>query len=108
MSRSFKPLTSAEVKKRLQKHPRWRVGKNKITIKLEFANFVEAFAFLKKVAKVAEEVKHHPNIYNSYKIVRLEIFTHDIEGLSTADVRLVQELDPLIHDSNRRKGGKID
>ena len=50
---------------------------NKLMREFRFADFQEAFTFMTRVAFVAEHHGHHPNWYNSYKYVRIELQTHD-------------------------------
>lgn len=61
----------------------------------QFANFVEAFAFMTKTAIWAEKLNHHPEWSNVYKSVDVTLTTHDINGLSDLDVKLAQKMDAL-------------
>lgn len=60
-----------------------------------FTNFTEAFAFMTKVAVVAEEMDHHPNWTNIYNTVKVSLTTHDIQGLSDLDVDLANKMDNI-------------
>ena len=62
----------------------------------QFANFVEAFAFMTKTAIWAEKLNHHPEWSNVYKTVDVTLTTHDINGLSDLDVKLAQKMDALV------------
>ena len=61
-----------------------------------FKNFVEAMAFINKVADIAEEERHHPDIHISYNKVQLTLTTHAIHGLSENDFILAAKIDSLI------------
>ncbi len=50
-----------------------------------FKNFTEALAFVNRVGDVAEEQKHHPDLYLAWGKVRVEIWTHKINGLTESD-----------------------
>ena len=50
-----------------------------------FKNFTEALAFVNRVGDVAEEQNHHPDLYLSWGKVRVEIWTHKINGLTESD-----------------------
>ena len=50
-----------------------------------FKNFVEALAFVNRVGEVAEEQNHHPDLYLAWGKVRVEIWTHKIDGLTESD-----------------------
>lgn len=56
-----------------------------LTKTFEFKNFREALAFTNEVGRIAEEQKHHPDIYLSWGRVRLDIWTHKIDGLTESD-----------------------
>lgn len=57
-----------------------------------FANFVEAFGFMAKVALVAERMDHHPEWSNVYKTVNVLLTTHDAGGLTSKDVELARAM----------------
>jgi 4a-hydroxytetrahydrobiopterin dehydratase len=50
-----------------------------------FENFVEALAFTNRVGALAEEQQHHPDIHLAWGRVRIEIWTHKINGLTESD-----------------------
>jgi len=66
-----------------------------ITRKFTFKNFREAFAFMTKVAEVAEKMNHHPEWTNVYKTVEVTLSTHDAGGLTALDVQLAEAMDKL-------------
>ena len=67
-----------------------------------FSNFSEAWAFLSRIALVAEKMDHHPEIFNVYNRVEIILSTHDVEGFSEKDVRLAQAIDELAPPRDRR------
>jgi 4a-hydroxytetrahydrobiopterin dehydratase len=76
--------------------PQWslsREGVHRITRTWEFGDFVEAMAFVNKVAEVAEEEGHHPNISIYYNKVHIELYTHAIGGLSINDFIVASKID---------------
>ena len=50
-----------------------------------FPNFVEALAYVNRVGNMAEEQGHHPDLYLTWGKVRVEIWTHKIDGLTESD-----------------------
>lgn len=77
----------------------WRVEEKpkKIVRDLVFTNFKEAIKFINSVAKLAEEEGHHPNIYlHSYRKLRIELWTHKINGLHQNDFILAAKIDQLL------------
>lgn len=61
----------------------WKEEDNKLKCKLQFKNFMEAFAFMTKVAKLAEEMNHHPYWINEYNKVEIWLSTHDAGNVVT-------------------------
>src|SRR5436190_8135894 len=84
----IKKMSEAEIRERLPSVPGWRLDDGKLYREFKFANFVEAFAFMTKVAAVAEEQAHHPEWFNVYDVVRVHLATHDAGGISEKDFRL--------------------
>ena len=60
-----------------------------------FANFVEAFGFMTKVALVAERMDHHPEWSNVYSTVRVELVTHDAQGITARDAELAGVMEAI-------------
>ena len=70
-------------------------GKETIHKKFEFKNFVEAFGWMSSVALVAEKLDHHPEWFNVYGTVRMDLQTHDAGGISQRDVDLARKINAL-------------
>ena len=64
--------------------------------KFEFRNFAEAFAFMTKVAAVAEQQNHHPDWSNSWNIVEISLRSHDKGAISQRDHDLANAIDELL------------
>ena len=60
-----------------------------------FASFSEAFAWMTRVAMVAEKLDHHPEWTNVYNVVTIVLTTHDAKGLSARDIELAAAIDRL-------------
>lgn len=74
----------------------WKVNSNgELEKQFRFGNFVQAMAFLNKVATVAEEMQHHPDMWINYNRVTLMLITHDVKGVSENDFKLAQRADEL-------------
>lgn len=67
-----------------------------ITRQFKFANFSEAFAFMTRVALLAEQGDHHPEWSNVYNRVEILLTTHDADGLSQRDVNMATAIDALL------------
>jgi 4a-hydroxytetrahydrobiopterin dehydratase len=73
--------------------PAWSVVNGKLHREFCFADFVEAFAFMAKVALIAEAMGHHPEWSNVWNRVTIDLVTHDSGGLSNLDADLAHRID---------------
>lgn len=74
----------------------WQEKNNKLVREFQFEDFITAFAFLTKVAILAEKQSHHPEIYNVYNTVKLSLSTHDAGDIVTEkDRKLAAAIDKL-------------
>jgi 4a-hydroxytetrahydrobiopterin dehydratase len=91
-------LSEGEIQERLREHGSWTSGDgSSITREISFEDFPGAVAFVNRVAEVAEEQGHHPDILiHGWNKVRLTLSTHSQGGLTDADFELAGRLDPLV------------
>ncbi len=74
----------------------WQEQNNKLVRDFEFADFSEAFAFMIRVALIAEKMNHHPWWSNVYNKVRIELTTHDAgDTVTDKDRKLAGAIDQL-------------
>ncbi|WP_194775989.1 4a-hydroxytetrahydrobiopterin dehydratase [Pararhodonellum marinum] len=74
----------------------WKEEDNKLKKTFEFKNFQEAFAFMTRVAFLAEEMQHHPNWSNVYNSVEIALTTHDAGNVVTEkDRKLAKAIDAI-------------
>lgn len=75
----------------------WNEENNSLKKAFKFKDFKEAFAFMTKVALIAEKMDHHPNWSNVYNTVSIELSTHDAGNKVTdLDRKLAKAIDELI------------
>lgn len=75
----------------------WISSEQEMVLSLSFQDFSAAFGFILRVALLAEQQNHHPEIYNVYNQVTLRLRTHDAGDIVTEkDVRLAQAIDKLL------------
>ncbi|MCP9915420.1 4a-hydroxytetrahydrobiopterin dehydratase [Cyanobium sp. ATX 6F1] len=89
------PLSAEVIADLPQTLPLWSVVEGKLHREWRFASFVEAFGFICRVALLAESLHHHPELFNVYGRVVIELTTHDTGGLSNLDVALAEQINAL-------------
>ena len=96
-----KSLTSAELQQKLSElTPQWKIGKNEKGVPYierthHAKKYLEGIDFVRKVAEMAEENNHHPDIHINYKRISVQYWTHTVSGVTLADVQMAQKIDFL-------------
>ncbi len=75
--------------------PQWSVKDNKLHREFRFKNFTHAFGFMSMVALVAEKANHHPEWFNVYNRVVVDLTTHEASGITERDFKLALAMDKL-------------
>ena len=86
-------LSDEEIAEGLKSLGQWRVENAKLHRDLRFADFVTAFGFMTKVAILAEKHDHHPEWFNVYNKVSIDLTTHDAGGITANDLTLAAAID---------------
>ena len=81
-------LSQEAAEAKLHEVPGWRIEDGKLRRKFSFQDFPSAFAFMTRVAFVAEAMNHHPDWTNVWAHVDVTLHTHDAGGLTDLDFRL--------------------
>ena len=89
----YSKLSEKEVEQQVGELDGWKVVDGKINKIFEFENFVQAFGFMTRVAMEAEKMNHHPEWFNVYNHVRIDLMTHDVGGISNYDIKLAKTID---------------
>ena len=91
------PLSAEQVKAYLAAVPEWRVSADgkQIARTFTYKDFIQAMKFVNKVAEVAEEQGHHPDIHIHWNKVELVLWTHSIGGLHENDFVMAARLERL-------------
>ncbi len=88
-------LANSEIEGRLKGVSGWSVEDGKLHKQFQFETFVEAFGFMTSLALIAEKMNHHPEWFNVYNRVTIDLMTHDVGGISDLDFQLAKEADTL-------------
>lgn len=86
-------LTDKDVQQELEAIHGWEWEGGSIQKQYSFGSFADAMAFANRVAAVAEEQNHHPDILISYSKVTLTSSSHDVGGLTARDFKLARAVD---------------
>jgi 4a-hydroxytetrahydrobiopterin dehydratase len=73
----------------------WQLEDDAIVREWRFASFRDAIAFINRVADLADEADHHPDLWNSYATVRIRLTSHDVGGVSRRDLDLAASIDEV-------------
>ena len=88
-------LTAVEITSHLELRPDWKIEHSELVRTFKFETFREAINFVGKVADLAEEAGHHPDIDIRYNRVKLALVSHDEGGLTTKDFAIAAGADEL-------------
>lgn len=87
---AIQPLSANEINTALASLEGWSLVGGKLHRQFVFASFIEAFGFMTRLALVAEKMGHHPEWFNVYNRVTIDLTTHDVGGISPLDVEFAQ------------------
>ncbi len=88
-------LSADELNTALAQLTGWSVKDGKLHRQFQFGSFVEAFGFMSSLALVAEAMNHHPEWFNVYNRVTIDLTTHDSGGITAKDVELAKRANEL-------------
>lgn len=95
ITRGTIPLSQKEAAEFLRDIPLWSLGIGAVAREFHFKDFHEAMEFVNRVALLANEQDHHPDIFISYNKVQLTLSTHKIGGLSMNDFIVAAKIDQV-------------
>ena len=90
------PLTAGEIRPLHVHVPDWKVvNTHHLSREFRFVDFVTALKFVDRVGAMAEEQSHHPDIHLAWGKVRVEVWTHKIDGLTESDFIFAAKTDEI-------------
>jgi 4a-hydroxytetrahydrobiopterin dehydratase len=84
----YHKLSGSEIDSAISSLEGWVLKESKLHRSMKFRNFVEAFTFMTEVALHAEKMDHHPEWFNVYNTVTIDLMTHAVNGISDHDIKL--------------------
>ena len=88
-------LSQTDIDEKLGYLPGWSVVNEKLHKEFQFDSFNQAFVFMTRAAMEIEKMNHHPEWFNIYNRITVELTTHDAGGITNNDVSLARILNSL-------------
>ncbi len=90
-------LSQTDIDEELKNLPGWSVVNEKLHKEFQFDSFNQAFGFMTRAAMEIEKMNHHPEWFNVYNKITIELTTHDAGGITKNDVNLAKILNSLVY-----------
>ena len=88
-------LSDEQIRKEMTHLHGWSVLNGKLHKEFVFKSFIEAFGFMTTAALHIEKMNHHPEWFNVYNKIRIDLVTHDAGGITQNDIDLARTLNSL-------------
>ena len=89
-------LSESDIDEELKKLTGWNVKNDKLHKESQFDNFNQAFGFMTRAAMEIEKMNHHPEWFNVYNRITVDLTTHEAGGITSNDVNLAKILNSLL------------
>jgi 4a-hydroxytetrahydrobiopterin dehydratase len=93
--KEWRRYSATEIREHLTKLNKWKVVKGKLHRELEFQSFEDAVAFMVRASLEIAKMDHHPEWFNVYNQMRIDLVTHDLGGISGYDFILARKLEDI-------------
>ncbi len=88
-------LSSEQISEELKNLHGWSIKDEKLHKDFEFESFNQAFGFMTRAAMEIEKMNHHPEWFNVYSKLTVDLMTHDAGGITENDIQLAKILNSL-------------
>jgi 4a-hydroxytetrahydrobiopterin dehydratase len=89
-------LSSEQISDELKSLPGWSVKDEKLHKDFEFESFNQAFGFMTRASMEIEKMNHHPEWFNVYNKLTVDLTTHDAGGITENDINLAKTINSLL------------
>ena len=89
-------LSEEDINEKLQSLSGWSISNGKLRKDFTFETFNQAFGFMTRAAMEIEKMNHHPEWFNVYNRLTVELTTHDAGGITQNDINLAKILNSLV------------
>lgn len=93
---SRKKLSEEEINGRLADVPGWGYIAGRLRSQFQTLNFSNGVTFINQIAKISDDLNHHPDVLLTYPRVTIDIYTHDVDGLTDFDFELAKRISSLL------------
>ena len=88
-------LSPEEIDEEIKNLPGWSIVNEKLHREIQFDSFNQAFGFMTRAAMEIEKMNHHPEWFNVYNRLTIDLMTHDAGGITRNDINLAKILNSL-------------
>lgn len=92
-AKTVEKLNAESVRGWLRSRTGWKRRSNQLVKEFEFPSFRDSIVFVNRVATLADDVDHHPDIDIRYDKVTVTLSTHDVGGITEKDLGLAEQID---------------
>lgn len=92
---ALEKATETEIQAFIDQYNNWSLKDGKLHREYIFNNFIHAFGFMTQAALIAESSNHHPEWFNVYKTVIVDLTTHEAGGITVRDFALAKQMEAL-------------
>ena len=96
MSDEYRKLGRNEIGEELKHAKGWSIEKGKLHREIKFSNFEDAISFMVRASLEVVKLDHHPEWFNVYNTLRIDLVTHDVGGISNYDFKLASILNGIL------------
>ena len=93
MAKTTEKLNNASIQGWLKNRSGWKRKSNSLIKEFHFSSFRDSIVFVNRVATLADEAKHHPDLDIRYDRVTVMLSTHSAGGITEKDLALAEQVD---------------
>ncbi|MEL0456253.1 4a-hydroxytetrahydrobiopterin dehydratase [Flavobacteriaceae bacterium SZ-1-7] len=89
-------LSEQDIETKLLRYPDWEYFDDALHAEFEFENFKDCFSAMSRIAFECEAQNHHPNWTNVYNVLTISLSTHDANGVTNKDFKLIEAIENIV------------
>jgi len=93
-------LEDSKIDERLEELEIWGIEDDKLVCRVEFDSYRDTVFFANSVFSLAEEKFHHPSVKVEYGAVEIDLWSHDVEGLTERDFELAERIEDNVRGTD--------